>query len=98
MIFLTIFLISSSKKSYKRDYSTYNESNLINNLNLINWEEIFGTEKNPDKLFDSFYDKISEIVDLHVPVIQLSKKEMKTKSKPWITPAIQISITMLEEH
>ena len=44
-------------------------------------------------MFDSFYDKISEIVDLHVPVIQLSKKEMKTKSKPWITPAIQISIS-----
>ena len=60
---------------------------------MINWEEIFGTEKNPDKLFDSFYDKISEIVDLHVPVIQLSKKEMKIKSKPWMTPAIQISIS-----
>ena len=91
-IIITKYTLPSSKKSYKRD-STYNESNLINNLNLINWEEIFGTEKTPDKLFDSFYDKISEIVDLHVPVIvQLSKKEMKTKSKPWITPAIQISI------
>ena len=28
-----------------------------------------------------------------VPVIQLSKKEIKTKSKPWITPAIHISIS-----
>ena len=59
---------------------------------MINWEEIFVQKKPPDKLFDSFYDKISEIVELHVPVIQLSKKGMKTKSKPWITPAIQISI------
>ena len=30
---------------------------------------------------------------MHVPVIQLSKKEMKTKSKPWITAAIEISIS-----
>ena len=30
---------------------------------------------------------------MHVNVIQLSKKEMKIKSKPWITPAIQISIS-----
>ena len=66
--------LPSSKKFYKRDYSTYNESNLINNLNLINWVAIFGTEKTPDKLFDSFYDKISEIVDLHVPVIQHYQK------------------------
>ena len=32
------------------------------------------------------------MVDIHVPVKQLSKHEIKTKSKPWITPAIKISI------
>ena len=76
----------------------YSESNLINNLNLINWDRgDIWYRKNPDKLFDSFYDKISEIVDLYVPVIQLSKKEMKTKSKPWITPGIQISISKMNK-
>ena len=34
---------------------------------------------------------------MHVPVIQLSKKEMKTKSKPWITPGIQISISKMNK-
>ena len=57
MIFLTIFLISllllnillshHQKESYKKDYSTYNESNLVNDLNFLNCEEIFGIEKTP---------------------------------------------------
>ena len=45
----------------------FNEYDLINDINSINWDETFGTEKNPEKLFDSFYDKVSDIVDSHLP-------------------------------
>ena len=50
------------------------------------------SNQNPDKLFDFFYKKVSEVVDWHVPIKQLSKEEIKTKFKPWITPAIKTSI------
>ena len=50
------------------------------------------SNQNPDKLFDFFYKKVLEVVDMHVPVKQLSEHEIKTKSKPWITPAIKTSI------
>ena len=50
------------------------------------------SNQNPDKLFDFFYKRVSEVVDRHVPIKQLSKEEIKTKFKPWITPAIKTSI------
>ena len=39
-----------------------------------------------------FYSEISEIVDRHIPIKQLSRKELKFRSKPWITPALKVSI------
>ena len=43
-------------------------------------------------MFDYFYSKISQIVDKHIPIKQLSRRELKFKSKPWITSAIKRSI------
>lgn len=43
-------------------------------------------------MFDNFYIKLSEVVDLHVPVKQLSKQDLKAQSKPWITSGIRTSI------
>ena len=43
-------------------------------------------------MFDSLYSKLSEIIDAHIPSKQLSRRELKIKSKPWITPAIKTSI------
>ena len=43
-------------------------------------------------MFDVFYSKISEIVNLHIPVKELSKREVKIKSEPWITFGIRVSI------
>ena len=43
-------------------------------------------------MFDTFYSKISEFIDIHIPLKQLSKKESRLKTKPWITSAIRTSI------
>ena len=43
-------------------------------------------------MFDTFYSKISEVIDIHIPLKQLSKKESKLKTKSWITSAIRTSI------
>ena len=37
---------------------------------------------------------ISDIIDVHIPLIQLSKGELRTKSKPWITNALRVSINI----
>ena len=42
--------------------------------------------------FHNFYIKLSEVVDLHVPLKKLSKQHFKARSKPWITSGIRTSI------
>ena len=43
-------------------------------------------------MFNSFYTKVSEIINFHAPIKQLSKCELKMNSKPWITTAVRHSI------
>ncbi len=43
-------------------------------------------------MFDLFYTKLSGIIDTHIPIKKLSKRELKIKYKPWITRAIRVSI------
>ena len=87
--------IPAKIKIYKRDYSKFNESSLIDEIQSVDWQTVFASKNemiDPSDLFDSFYYKISEIIDKHIPIKQLSKTEIKYHSKPWITPAIKVSI------
>ena len=43
-------------------------------------------------MFSTFYNKISSIIDKHIPVKPLSKKERWFLSKPWITTGFRKSI------
>ena len=79
-------------KMHKRDYSNFNEVAFIEECQSVNWEEIVPSDSDPNCMFNSFYYKLSEIVDAHIPIKQLSKSELKIKSKPWITKAIKTSI------
>ena len=68
-------------KIYKRNYSKLNEQALINEVQSSDWEETFAEVSNPTSLFESFYNKITRIVDKHIPVKELSKKEKKLQAK-----------------
>lgn len=85
--------LPTNVKIFKRDYSHLDEFALIYEVQSFDWDELFSLNiNNPTTLFDSFYYKICEIVDRHIPIKQLSKKELKIQSKPWITLAIRTSI------
>ena len=93
--FLIINKLSSLPKNYKslkRDYSYYNEARLSSDIQSISWEDEPPNSKHVNVLFDSFYSKLSSIVDTHLPLKQLSKGEIKQTSKPWITRGIKQSI------
>lgn len=79
-------------KIYKRDFSKFNQSAMINDFESLNWEEILPSTDDPNIIFDSFHEKVSQIIDFHIPVKQLSKQELKFRSKPWITQGIRKSI------
>ena len=86
--------LPSKTKIYKRDYSHFNDSALVDEIRFIDWSTVLSDSYNYDvnTLFNSFYLKLSNIVDKHVPLKMLQKKEIKFMSKPWITPAIKVSI------
>ena len=68
-------------------YSRLDEKALIDEVQFVNWNTVFASTSDPTSMFDKFYSEISEIVDRHIPIKQLSRKELKFRSKPWITPA-----------
>ena len=84
--------LPSTIKVYKRDYSNFNQSTLISELQSIDWHSIFTSDSDPSDMSCSFYSTLSDIVDKHVPLKQLFKKELKFQSKPWITQGIKVSI------
>jgi hypothetical protein len=83
--------LSSNVKIFKRDYSHLDEAALINDFKLIDWELTL-INNNPESMFDTFYTKNSGLVDKHIPIKQVSKRELNIQTKPWITPAIKASI------
>ena len=42
--------------------------------------------------FEMFDQKMTEVLDKHVPLRKLNKKQLRLQSKPWITPGILNSI------
>ena len=74
-------------KLYKRDYSTFNPQDMISEFQTINWQTVISSEQDSSSTFSSFYNVMSTIIDKDIPVKQLSKRERKFLSKPWITSA-----------
>jgi hypothetical protein len=88
--------LPSNVNMYRRDYSKLNKLDLIVDFQHVNWQTVLqvSTCNDPSSMFVLFYAKTTEIIDKHIPVKELSRKEIKLKSKPWITQAIQKSINI----
>ena len=84
--------LPKNSKIFRRDYSNFNESLLSQEIQSINWNEEITNDGNPNSLFDAFYTKLTAIIDKHIPLRQLSKRDINHFSKPWITLGIRISI------
>ena len=83
----------SKQEMHKRDYSRLDESDLLRDVQSVNWHHIFQPEDNFNNVFSSFHSHISSIIDKHAPVRKMSKTEIKTRRRPWITPGLKKSIT-----
>ena len=79
---------------FKRDYSLFNKTKFLSDVQNINWQDDLRIDTDISTLFDIYYSKISQIIDKHIPLKQLSIREMKFASKPWITSGLKVSISM----
>ena len=51
-------------------------------------------QQNVNLSMDSFLNNINSIFDVHVPLKKVNKYKLKFKTKPWITPALEKSISI----
>ena len=79
---------------YQRDFSEFNEEELLAEVQAINWEDVLPSAPDVNLIFDSFHVKITEIVDKHAPLRKLSKKEIKLRAKPCITKGLKTAIAI----
>ena len=80
------------EKSFRRDYSNYNEEALLSEFRSIDWSNLFQGLSDTTEMFDKFYTKVSNIINSHLPLKPLTRKESKFQTKPWITPGLKVSI------
>ena len=90
-------VLPSSIKLHKRDYSNFNQSHLINDIQEIDWKEVIEPCNDPSYMFKSFHNLITNVIDKHIPVKELGRNEIKLKSKPWITSALRKSLQKKKE-
>lgn len=89
--------IPNNLKIHKRDFSKLDKEALLSDFQSINWTEVLpcnDTLVNVNDIFQSFYSHVSGIIDKHVPIRKLTRKEIKSLSKPWITKNIRVFIKM----
>ena len=69
--------LPTNVKIFKRDYSNFDETALVNDIQAIDWWQVFSGNTNTNDMFDSFYKTVTEIVDAHIPIKQMSKRQLK---------------------
>ena len=92
-----VFSNPSSNKSniYERDWSSFNQDNFTSDYNSVNWTDLLKLEQeNVNFSLESYLNKINSILDTHAPFKKVNKYKLKLKTKPWITPGIQKSISV----
>lgn len=73
----------------KQNWSKFDKDNFIKDYTSINWDSLFDSfDLDPDKCFNVFNDKMKVLVQRHVPTVKLTKREVESKLKPWITPGL----------
>ena len=79
----------NEKTQYKRNYKEINKEKFEQDLEHINWVEALKVnDKNVGTSLGNFLQIINSLLEKHAPLKQITKKEIKTKTKPWITTGI----------
>lgn len=79
---------------YKRDYSSFDEVELLEEVRAINWEEVLPSLPDVNSIFESFHKKITGLIDKYAPLKRLSRKEVRVRAKPWVTKGLRTSIAI----
>ena len=80
---------------FERNWSKFNKENFILDYFDKNWSDILQLDQqNVDLSIESFLNNMNSILDSNAPFKRVSKYKLRFKTKPWITPALQKSISV----
>ena len=85
-------LKKKKEKPSKRDYTNFDEENLIKDIGKLNLTENILKINDLNKKYDAFCKNLMQVVNKNVPLKEMSNKEVKRKKKPCITKGIITSI------
>ena len=79
----------------ERNWSKFVQQNFCLDYFDKDWSDLLQLDQQDVNLaINSLLDNMNSILDEHAPLKRVNKYKLKFKSKPWITPAIQKSISV----
>ena len=76
----------------KRDMRKFDAKKIEEDVNNIDLVENINNSNDVNSIYNAFQQKFIEIINRHAPIKKLSKKQIKTMKKPWLTKGILKSI------
>ena len=86
-----IKITKKKEKRFFRNFKNFNEIKYRDDLAHIDITD-FLTSSNVNEIYDAYHEKLLKVINMHAPLKKLSRKEIKWRTKPWITTGIQKSI------
>ena len=87
----------STQKSnyYESDWSKFKQENFILDYFDKDWADLLQVnQQNVNLSMGSLLNNINSIFDVHAPLKKINKYKLKFKAKPWITSALQKSVSI----
>ena len=81
-----------STPKFIHDSKKFNQEDFLLDFLSINFDDILRKNADLNASFNLCLDQIDTLIDRHLPLRKMTKREIKTNSKPWITPGICNSI------
>ena len=83
-------LTPRKSKIYERNFKNFSEQEFTDTMEVTDWRNILQLGLNdPNLSMNNVHQYVNNFLDVCAPYKKLSKKELKLKSKPWITIEIQ---------
>ena len=80
---------TSQKAKFKRDRKNFSKENFLLDFLAIDWDGILNIENNDvNYSTKNFIDKMTSLIDKHMPLVEITPKENKQLQKPWISEDI----------
>ena len=80
---------------FERSWENFKQAEFVKDYFDKDWRNIFNLKhSNVNVSVENFVNNLNDLLDKHTPFKKISKYKLKFKTKPWITAAFQISISI----